>query len=70
MFWYKDFWIITLIILLIVYILVKSKHLWGYFLWILFCMNSFCVALTVTTEQPLDLNPFLELDFRRVGIMW
>jgi len=27
MFWYKDFWIITLIILLIVYMLGKSKHL-------------------------------------------
>jgi len=27
MFWYEEFWIITLIILLIVYILEKSKHL-------------------------------------------
>ena len=27
MFWWKDFWIITLVILLIVYILGKSKHL-------------------------------------------
>ena len=27
MFWYKAFWIITLIILLVVYILGKSKYL-------------------------------------------
>ena len=27
MFWYEEFWIITLIILLIVYISEKSKHL-------------------------------------------
>ena len=30
MFWHKEFWIITLIILLIVYILGKSKHLIQY----------------------------------------
>ena len=29
MFWYKVFWIISLIVLLIIYILGKSKHLIG-----------------------------------------
>ena len=33
MFWHEDFWIITLIILLVVYILGKSKHLINIWIW-------------------------------------